>query len=144
MNGIAPYGEFTLSEWKVIGGAVAEGFGKGLAAGIDGMIPLIDPFADVYADDCGNVDGMYATSRFLGGVSRDAFLAATGLRVGAWAGGAKAGRVLNHNRYVRIGPNNIPREKPLTYGPGQKVPTLRIENGKSTWYNHLDLRIHGK
>jgi len=55
VNGIDPYGEFTWSEWKEIGGAFAEGFGKGIAAGVDGMIPFVDPFTGVYADDCGNV-----------------------------------------------------------------------------------------
>jgi RHS repeat-associated protein len=55
INGIDPYGEFTWSEWKEIGGAFAEGFGKGIAAGVDGMIPFADPFTGVYADDCGNV-----------------------------------------------------------------------------------------
>jgi hypothetical protein len=78
INGIDPYGEFTWSEWGDVGDAFAEGFGKGLAAGIDGMIPFADPFTGAYADDCGNVDDIYQTSRMFGGISRDAFLAAWG------------------------------------------------------------------
>ena len=84
VNGIDPYGEFTLSEWKEIGGAFAEGFGKGLAAGIDGMIPFADPFTGVYADDCGNVDGMYRVSRHIGGFTRDAMIAVAIPNIGTW------------------------------------------------------------
>ncbi len=84
VNFVDPYGEFTWSEWKEIGGAFAEGFGKGLVAGIDGMIPLIDPFADVYADDCGNVDGMYRVSRHIGGFTRDAMMTVAIPNIGTW------------------------------------------------------------
>jgi len=84
VNGIDPYGEFTLSEWKEIGGAFAEGFGKGIAAGVDGMIPFVDPFTGVYADDCGNVNNMYRVSRHIGGFTRDAMIAVAIPNIGTW------------------------------------------------------------
>jgi len=96
VNGIDPYGEFTLSEWKEIGGAFAEGFGKGIAAGVDGMIPFADPFTGVYADDCGNVDKQYQTSRLLGRISREALWTASGLGASRAINAATMPKTLYH------------------------------------------------
>jgi len=49
-------------------------------------------------------------------------------------------RFLNQNRYLRIGPGNIPGGRPFTLGAGRKVPSLRIGNGRPTSLNHFDLR----
>ena len=85
----------------------------------------------------------YRQGQIGGTISRDIALTAVGLRAASALGGTRVGHVLNHNRYVRIGPGNIPKGRPLTYGPGQRVPTLRIGNGKPSPLNHFDLRVLG-
>ena len=82
-----------------------------------------------------------SASKFLGARSRDAAYTAASLRAAAWSGKTKAGYSLNNNRYLRVGPGNIPKGRPFTLGPGQNVPTLRIGNAKPSWWNHYDLRM---
>jgi hypothetical protein len=63
------------------------------------------------------------------------------LRGAAALGGTRVGQIVNHNRYVRFGPGNIPKGRRFTCGPGQKVPTIRIGNGRPRWWNHFDLPV---
>src|SRR6185295_2826561 len=78
--------------------------GQGAQATLDG----IDPFGDWFKNHGGYdpCDPMLATSRKLGELGRDAYLAAAGLRGLAGLGGTQTslGRLLNGNRYIRIGP----------------------------------------
>jgi len=134
------YGLYTLGECADICGAFFSGAAQGLAAEIDGALPFVDPFASGGAYDPN--DPNLKASQTCGAIASCALGGAGALRGGAALGG-RAGSVLNHNRYIRIGPGNIPKGKPFTCGPGQKVPTLRIGNGPPTWYNHWDLRIGG-
>jgi hypothetical protein len=83
----------------------------------------------------------HKASKFLGATGVEAGATAGLLRLASWVGSTKWGRILNNNRYLRIGPGNIPKGKPFTHGPGQKVPTLRIGNSKPTKWNHFDLRL---
>lgn len=105
----------------------------GFAARGDGGIYFGDPFDDTY-------DGM-GFSKGMGYISQEAIITAGGLRGAAWFGGTKYGRFLDQNRYIRVGPGNIPKGKPYTLGPGQKVPTMSMGNGKPSPFNHLDLRM---
>jgi len=122
---------------KNAAGAFLRGAGEGLAAWADGVVPFGDPFKGYYD----NSDPTLKFSNAMGGVSRDALMTAAGMRGAAWLGKTKAGHILNNNRYLRIGPGNIPKNKPFTLGPGQNVPTLRIGGGDPTSFNHFDLRI---
>lgn len=60
------------------------------------------------------------------------------LRGGAALGGTRAGHLLNHNRYLRLGPGRMPANGPLPAGP--KVPRLSIGGPGGP---HYDLRIRG-
>ena len=148
MNRIDFDGRMSWGEVREIAGAAAEGFAegfaKGLAATADGFIPFVDPFAGYYSNECGNLDDeIYRLSQSLDEFSRDTILPVAVARGAAAASSLKALRFLNQNRYLRIGKGNIPKGRPLTRGPGQKVPTLRIGNQKPTPYNHFDLRLWG-
>lgn len=72
---------------------------------------------------------------------------AAGLRGAAALGGTRAGYVINHNRYLRIGPGVIGKSvgrTPFNYGPGRNIPMMRVGNGRPNNLNHLDLRVLGK
>jgi RHS repeat-associated protein len=133
-------------------GSASAGAGKGAAAYADGINPFGDPFqnARVY-DPC--KDSGTSSSKWLGKyVGREALATASGLRAAAFAGklgrGTSWGSWINSNRYLRVGPGNLPKPKGAAAkffgkGAGQNVPVLRIGNGKPAWYNHWDLRIWG-
>ena len=119
-----------------------EGYGKGVAAAIDVVIPFGDPLSIFYTDECGNLeDDIYLVPQGFGAISREAFYSVVALRGVAALSSYKWFRFLNQNRYLRIGKGNIPKGRPFTHGPGQNVPTLRIGNGKPSPFNHFDLRI---
>jgi RHS repeat-associated protein len=95
--------------------------------------------------DIGSVDytsGGYTAGRVVGTLTPGLGAAAT-LRAGAYLGGTRAFRILNQNRYLRIGPGRIPAGKPFSYGPATHAPSLRIGNGTPSPWNHYDLRIGG-
>ncbi len=131
--------------WNGAMNGFCDGFGKGLAATIDGMIPFGDPLSNIYTDNQGNLDDdIYSISQGFGVFSSSVLgpvAAARGLAAISKFG---AFRVLNQNRYLRIGNGNIPRNRPFTDGPGQNVPTLRIGNGRPSPLNHFDLRLWGR
>ncbi len=135
------YGLYTFGECMDICGAFFSGAAQGLAAEIDGALPFVDPFASGGAYDPN--DPTLKKSQTCGAIASCALSGAGALRGGAALGGTRAGHILNHNRYIRIGPGNIPKGKPFTCGPGQNVPTLRIGSGPPRWWNHYDLRAWG-
>jgi len=119
-----------------------EGAGDGtIIAANEYSFGLIKPLDRTASEKVSEHGAAGRWSKGFAGVSRDAALSAASLRGAAWFGKTKAGSWLNNNRYVRIGPGNIPKGKPLTLGPGQKVPTLRIGNSKPAPWNHFDLRM---
>ena len=107
-------------------------------------MPFCDPFSSLYRDENGDLeDDIYLISQGFGEISREAFSTVASARGLAYLSSFKPFRFLNQNRYLRIGKGNIPKNKPLTDGPGQNVPTLRIGNGKPSIFNHFDLRAWG-
>lgn len=65
---------------------------------------------------------------------------AAALRGGAWLGGTRAGHLLNHNRYLRLGPGRMPKLGTLPAGP--KVPRLSVGPQRPGVNNpHRDLRV---
>jgi len=61
----------TGNPWLLFDNSSWADLGQGAAAAADGFIPFIDPFESSYADECGNIDGIFQVSRALGGLSRD-------------------------------------------------------------------------
>ncbi len=137
------YGLYTFGECMDICGAFFSGAGQGLAAAIDGALPFVDPLgsAGVYDPN----DPTLKKSQTCGAIASCALGGAGALRGGAALGATRTpvGQWLNHGRYWRLGPGNIPKGRPFTCGPGQQVPTLRIGNWKPDWWNHFDLRAWG-
>jgi len=66
-----------------------------------------------------------------------------GLRGGAALGRTRFGHVLNHNRYLRLGPGRMPANGPL--GAATGAPRLSIGPQRagvsSRWWDHWDLRV---
>lgn len=116
------FGDATLafddSSWDV--------FEDAAAATADGMIPFADPFA-AYYNPC---DPALQLSKLLGEISRDAALAAAGLRGLGKLGGTRFGHQLNHNPYLRIGPGRWGKEM---------VPRISIGRGGPSWWTHWRL-----
>jgi len=137
------YGLYTFGECMDICGAFFSGAGQGLAAAVDGALPFVDPLgsAGVYDPN----DPTLKKSQTCGAIASCALGGAGALRGGAALGATRTpvGQWLNHGRYWRLGPGNIPKGRPFTCGPGQQVPTLRIGNWKPDWWNHFDLRAWG-
>jgi RHS repeat-associated protein len=129
-------------------GAAAAGDGLLDAATMGGGFGLFDPGIFGRSGAYDPCDPTLRTSRRLGEFAGSLLDAAGALRGAAKVGGTELGYTLNHNRYLRIGPGNIPRpteawQSWLTRGPGQNVPTLRIGTGRPQWWNHWDLRAWG-
>ncbi|MFN7141917.1 MAG: hypothetical protein ACK4UN_21570, partial [Limisphaerales bacterium] len=137
------YGLYTFGECMDICGAFFSGAGQGLAAAVDGALPFVDPLGDAGVYDPN--DPTLKKSQTCGAIASCALGGAGALRGGAALGATRTpvGQWLNHGRYWRLGPGNIPKGKPFTCGPGQNVPTLRIGNWKPDWWNHFDLRAWG-
>lgn len=100
------------------------GASEGAAAALDGIIPFGDPLSDAYTDECGITQDGTEWSRALGETSRKLYLATVGLR------GLSKSEILNHNRYLRIGPGRWGKDM---------VPRISIGNGPPSWLNHWPL-----
>ncbi len=72
---------------------------RGAAATLDGIIPFVDPFEIAYADECGNVDSVFKTSRHLGAFSRDIYLGARIPNITKW---------LKHPKLYEMGSKTVP------------------------------------
>ncbi|MDT4852280.1 hypothetical protein FQZ97_865040 [compost metagenome] len=59
---------------------------------------------------------------------------------GAALGATRAGKLLNSNRYLRIGPGKASAKARYGLGGGRNIPMLRIGNGRPSDLNHIDLR----
>jgi RHS repeat-associated protein len=81
------------AEW----GATGQGAKVGAAAYADGFNPFGDP-----------CDPINQLSKSYGKLGRDAVITYVGGRALAWAGGTAWGRILDHNRYLRLGPGKFP------------------------------------
>ena len=143
---VDPSGLFDLEELSAYASGAWDGLtddfwgnlGRGAAATADGLIPWGDPFSGFYEDKC---DDAYDVSRKIGMVSSFCISPVGGTRGLAALSSFRPFRLLNQNRYLRIGKGNIHRGKPLTDGAGQGVPTMRIGNKKPSVWNHFDLRL---
>lgn len=106
-------------------GAAGDGAKRGAAAYADGFIPGWDPFesAGVYNH---LDDGLY-WSQAAGMIGFDAVATVSGTRVLAAAGNTRWGKVLNANRYIRVGDGRVGKDM---------VPRISIGNGKPSTWNH--------
>jgi uncharacterized protein RhaS with RHS repeats len=130
------------SEAGQLGMGALEGAGAGAIIAADAYtFGLIDPLNQLASGKVSEYGAAGKWSKRFAGISREAALSVASLRGAAWFGKTKAGYWLNHNRYLRIGPGNIPKNAPMSLGPGQKVPTLRTGNFKPAPWNHFDLRM---
>jgi hypothetical protein len=130
-----------------------EGAKGGAAAWADGVIPLWDPFQDVYADECGNVSGDYKASQFFGGVSRDALLVAAGSGLAS----RYSSTLANSQRFGKgsqlfgrggqFGAKGVFNQGPVRTGWGWKgtsqagrdvFRTSWSKAGSRSYWNHLD------
>ena len=146
LNHVDPSGLIDWEEFSAYASGAWDGLtddfwgnlGRGAAATADGLIPWGDPFSGFYEDKC---DDAYDVSRKIGIASSFCIAPVGGTRGLAALSSFRPFRFINHNRYIRIGKGNIPKGKPLTDGPGQGVPTMRIGNKKPSVWNHFDLRL---
>ncbi|WP_372845273.1 RHS repeat-associated core domain-containing protein [Pontiella sp.] len=111
-NSLNPFG--SSANW----GAAAEGAVGGAAAWVDGVLPFVDPFEDVYTDECGNVSSDYKASRFFGGVSRDALLVAGGAGV---ASAFNRGIIVNGHRVIQVHKHTLSMKVLKNAGYSRKV-----------------------
>jgi len=131
-----PYGLFGIADLPTIPQPVvdaAAGFGDALSFG----------FTDWVRDQMGTNDAVDKCSgAYTGGKYAGYAWGGTGagLRGAAYFGGTRLGnRLLNSNRYLRIGPGRMPRNGPFL--PSTNAP--RISIGKGPGNPHIDLRVRG-
>lgn len=131
-----PYGLFgwadmpTLPQWVVDSAA---GFGDGASLGFTALVREAAGWNDV-VDRC---SAIYTGSQYL---SYSIIGTAGALRGAAKFGGTRLGnRLLNRNRYARIGPGRLPRNGSLP--SATDAPRLSI--GGAPGNRHIDLRVRG-
>jgi RHS repeat-associated protein len=109
--------------------------GRGAQATLDGIIPFGDPFMNNGGyDPC---DETLAASRALGQFGRDVYTGRLLLGGAARLGGTRLGnRLLNSNRYFRIGPGRMPAKGRFPASPNAP----RISIGRGPGNPHIDLR----
>ena len=135
-----PYGLYSLSEFGMDASNFSAGFGDNITSvfglfdkSLTGMVrESLGVNSEV--DPC---DRSYGAGEF----SSNALVGASAaLRVAARYGATKIGnKILNKNRYVRIGPGRMPARGSLPASP--KAP--RISIGKGPNNPHIDLRVRG-
>jgi len=105
----------------------AAGFGDGISFGLTEIIR-----GPSGVNKCSL---LYSGSKLAGGF---VLPSAGGLRGLALLGGTRRGnQLLNSNRYLRIGPGRMPRNRGLPAGP--QVPRLSVGRGPGNL--HVDLRV---
>ncbi|KPJ92849.1 MAG: hypothetical protein AMJ55_09145 [Gammaproteobacteria bacterium SG8_15] len=135
LYGYDPYGLFDITDpatWPMVPQPVVDS-----VAGFGDAFLVSELVRDAF--DIGGVNkcsGFYKGGKIGGFVIGGApFL----LRGAAWYGGTRLGHILNHNRYLRIGPGRMPRNGGLP--PGTHVPRMSIGPQRPSVPNpHFDLR----
>ena len=130
---IDPYGLFDLPSLPQPVVDIAAGLGDGASFGLTSSI------RDLAGID-GGVDensGLYTAASIAGNMCTGTAGAARGA---ASLGATRLGnRLLNSNRYIRLGPGRMPKNGPFVSRPD--APRLSI--GKGPGNPHIDLRIRG-
>src|SRR5690606_34845706 len=83
-------------------GQVEDEIGQSAQAALDGLNPFGDPFGN--GGGYNQNDPYNQQSHFFGEIAKNALCTVAGLRAGAWLGGTRLGHMLNHNRFLRLGP----------------------------------------
>lgn len=141
-NPVMYYDPDGLWEWPMLPQPVvdvAAGFGDGVSSALTfGLYSTADVREDMGID--GGVDACsdaYGIAKVAGQVQGSLTNASVATRGLAKLGATRAAHVLNHNRYLRIGPGRMPANG--RFPPGTNVPRMSIGRGPNN--PHIDLRM---